>query len=130
MNDREAIDAAVAAWNEGGPDAFLEHLAPDVEWHAAEGFPEGTVWHDRESLAPVMREQFGSVFTGARIELQEAVEGPGGWLVGGRQSAVHDSGVEVDWVSWFVVHLEDGLVRRIWLFMDREPALRQAGLDG
>ena len=28
------------------------------------------------------------------------------------------------------VDIENGLLKRMWVFMDREPALQQAGLDG
>jgi hypothetical protein len=81
------------------------------------------------TLAPVMREQFGSVFTDSRTELREATKCPRGWLIAGRHTARHASGTEVEWQAWYVVHLEDGLVKRMWVFMDREPAERQAGLD-
>jgi hypothetical protein len=130
MNERELIDAAIAAWNDGGPEAFLEYLAPDVEWHAPPEFPDGAVWHDRDSLAPEMREQFGTggVFTGSTMELVEAIPAPHGWLVEGRQRGEHASGMEVGWRVWFVAQLEDGLLKRMWVFMDREPALRKAGL--
>ena len=129
MTDREAIDAAVAAWNERGPDGFLEFMAPDVEWHAPPGFLEGDVFRGRDALAPLLREQFGSVFTDARMELREAIECPHGWLIEGHQTARH-GGTEVDWQGWYVVHIENGLVQRMWVFMDREPAERQAGLHG
>ena len=129
MTDEEAIQAAVAAWNEAGVDAFLEFMAPDVEWHAPPGFLEGDVFHGRDALAPVMREQFGSVFTDSRMELRDAIECPNGWLFVGHQTARH-GGTEVEWQGWYVVEIEDGLVRRMWVFMDREPAERQAGLRG
>ena len=126
--DEEAIQAAITAWNESGPDAFLEFMAPDVEWHAPPGFLEGDVFHGREALVPVMREQFGSVFTDSRMELREAMRCPKGWLIAGHQTARHASGPEVEWQAWYVVDLEGGLVKRMWVFMDREPAERQAGL--
>ena len=128
MNDREAIDAATAAWNERGTDAFLEFMAPDVEWHAPPGFLEGEVFRGREALVPVMREQFGSIFQNSHMDLHDAVRGPRGWLISGLQTSEH-SGTKVEWQAWFVVDIDDGLVRRMWVFMDREPALRQAGLD-
>jgi ketosteroid isomerase-like protein len=130
MNEREAIDAAVAAWNEGGVDAFLKFLAPDVEWHAPPEFPGGEIWHDRESLAPVMRDQFGpgGVFSTFSMELLEAQPAPHGWLIESRQRAGHASGMDLDWRTWFVAQIENAQVKRIWVFMDREPAERKAGL--
>ena len=130
MNDREAIDAAIAAWNESGVDAFLEFLAPDIEWHAPPEWPGGEVWRDRESVALAMRDQFGpgGVFPSFTMELLEAKPAPNGWLIESRQRAEHTSGVDVGWQAWFVAQIENAQVRRIWVFMDREPALRQAGL--
>jgi hypothetical protein len=129
MNERETIDAAIAAWNERGVDAFLEFIAPDVEWHAPPGFLEGEVFHGRAALAPQMREQFGSVFKNSKTELRDAVEGPNGWLVAAHQTAEHGA-TKVEWQGWYVVHIDNGLLKRMWVFMDREPALQQAGLDG
>jgi hypothetical protein len=57
------------------------------------------------------------------------VRGPGGWLVGGRVFATHHSGTSLDWNSYAVLQFERDLVRRIWVFPDRESAVRQAGLD-
>jgi len=129
MNDREAIEAAFSAWNDEGIDRFLEYLAPDVEWYAPPEFPEAGLY-DRDSLATSMREQFDSVFTGSRVETLEVLEGPKGWLIAARQSGAHSSGVNFDWLVYCVVQLEDDLATRVWVFFDREAAVRQAGIDG
>jgi hypothetical protein len=129
MSEEEAIRGAIEAWSERGIEGLLEVLAPDVEWHAPPGFTEGEVWHGRDAVAPVLREQFGSVFRMVRLEPDETVRGPGGWLVGGRVFATHHSGTTLDWNSYAVLQFERDLVRRIWVFPDRESAVRQAGLD-
>ena len=132
MNDREAIEAAIAAWNEQGVEAFIDFLATDVEWHAPPEFPMGSVWRDRESLAPVIRDQFGprGVFTESTIALLAVKPGTQGWFVEMRQRGVHPSGMDLDWPLWFVVQLEKAHAKRVWVFFDRESALRQAGIDG
>jgi ketosteroid isomerase-like protein len=131
-DDRTTIERGIAAWNEGGVDAFAEYLAPDVVWHAPPEFPTGDVWRDRESLLPVIRDQFGpgGVFPGYSMELAEAREAPNGWFLETRQHATHTSGASLDWMTWFVVRLAHEQVQEIWAFMDRDPALRQAGLHG
>jgi SnoaL-like protein len=129
MSDEDVILGAIEAWKEHGIEGLLEIVDPDVEWHAPPGFMEGEVWHGRDAVAPVLREQFGSVFRMVQLEPAEIVHGPGGWLIGGRVYATHDSGMNLDWTSYAVVHLEQGLVKRIWVFADREPAARLAGLD-
>ena len=87
------------------------------------------MWHGRDAVAPVLREQFDSVFRMVRLELAEMVRGPGGWLVGGRVFASHDSGMNLDWTSYAVAQFEGDLVKRVWVFADRESAARQAGLE-
>ena len=129
MNEEQAVQRALGAWNRG-IDAFIEVLAPDVEWHAPPGFPEGEVWRGREDVARVLREVWASVFKGQGVEPGELTRGPDGWLVGGRQSATHESGMALQWEEWVVFQLEGELVHRAWIFGDRESAARQAGLVG
>jgi ketosteroid isomerase-like protein len=128
MSEEAVMQRVLEAWN-GGVETFLERLAPDVEWHAPRGFPEGEYWRGRDAVAPVLREQFASVFTGARLEPTEVVRGPGGWLVAGRSSASHGDDVTLEWASHVVVQLEGEFVKQVWVFADREGAVRQAGLD-
>ena len=79
MSEEQLIRDAFDAWNEGGPEAFSKLLPPDIEWHAPPQFPDGGVWHDRESLTDELHEQFGSVFTPGHVELLDATAGPR-WL--------------------------------------------------
>jgi len=129
MSEEQAIRDAIEAWSERGVDGLLEVVAPDVEWHAPPGFLEGEVWYGRDAVAPVLREQFDSIFKMVRLELAEMVRGPGGWLIGGRVFASHDSGMNLDWTSYAVAQFERDLVKRIWVFTDRESAARQAGIE-
>jgi hypothetical protein len=130
MSEEKLIRDAIEAWKERGIEGLLDLVAPDVEWHAPPGFIEGEVWHGRDAVAPVLREQFGSVFRMVQLEPAEIVRAPGGWLIGGRVFAAHDSGMNLDWTSYAVVQFEGQLVKRIWVFADRESAALQAGLDG
>ncbi len=127
MSEEEAVQRALAAWN-SGIDAFIEVLSPDIEWHAPPGFPEGDYWQGRDAVAQVLRSVFGSVFSGARVAPAELIRGPGGWLLGGRQSVEHESGMALDWEEFVVIQFEGDAIRRAWVFPDRESALRQAGL--
>ena len=130
MSEREAIEAAIAAWNEGGPDAFVALLPPDVEWHAPPGFLQGEMWTDRDELGKELREQFASVFTNGHVDLLDVEQGPNGWLICARQSGAHASGIEMEWQTFMVVQFDDGVAKRIWIFFERDEALRQAGIDG
>jgi hypothetical protein len=126
--EEETVQRMLTAWN-SGIDAFVEMLAPDVEWHAPPGFPEGEVWKGRDAVAGVLRGVFGSVFKGAGVKPSELTRGTAGWLLGGRQTVVHDSGMTIEWEEFVVIELEDDRVRRAWIFTDRAQAARQAGLD-
>ena len=81
MSDEDVIRGAIDAWNEGGVDAFMEHVTADVEWHAPQGFPEGEVWAGRDAVAGALKEQFGAVFSSGRVEVRSVTRGPGGWLL-------------------------------------------------
>jgi hypothetical protein len=129
MSEEQAIRDAMEAWGERGVDGLLELVSPDVEWHAPPGFLEGEVWYGRDAVAPVLREQFDSIFKMVRLELVEMVRGPGGWLIGGRVFAAHDSGMNLDWTSYAVAQFERDLVKKVWVFADRESAAGQAGID-
>jgi hypothetical protein len=127
MTEEEAVQRVLAAWNEG-IDTFLEVLAPDVEWHAPPGFPEGEAWYGHEAVSQILREVWTSVFKGQPIKPDELIRGRDGWLLGGRQSALHESGMKLEWEEFVVFQMEGDLVRAAWIFMDRESAEKQAGL--
>ena len=128
MSEEETVRRILAAWN-SGIEAFVEFLAPDVEWYAPPDFPEGEVWQGRDAVAEVLRGVFGSVFTGQGVDPDEIVRGRDAWLLGGRQTVVHESGMTLEWEEFVVFQLEGDLVRRSWIFSDRESAARQAGVD-
>lgn len=130
MKEEEVIHAAFVAWNEGGFNAFLEYLAPDVEWHAPPGYPEGDVWHRRETLAKDWRAQFDSVFSESSFELAEITRTPHGWFLAIRSAARSaQSGMDLEWKSFFVCHLEESKFKQVRLFFDRAEARQAAGLD-
>jgi ketosteroid isomerase-like protein len=130
MTDEDLFPRAIAAWNEGGFDAFAAHLAPDVVWHAPPEYPEGEVWHRREAIAGAWRAQFDSVFDSYRTEITELEGGPRAWFSATRTSGqARGSGMQLDWTTYFVGHIEDGLFKELRLFLDRAEARRKAGLE-
>ena len=128
MSEEETVRRILGAWN-SGIDVFVECLAPDVEWYAPPGFPEGEMWQGRDAVAGVLRGVFGSVFKGAGVKPEELTRGRDAWLLGGRQTVVHESGMNLEWEEFVVIQLEGEFVRRAWVFSDRESAARQAGVD-
>ena len=131
MNEEATIRAAIDAWNGGGVDAFLECVTDDVEWHAPPNFPEGELWRGRDGVGAALREQFGTVFSSGRVDLRNVTGGSRAWLVEARHSVEGQaSGMDLAWPVFLVLELEGDLIRRMWAFLEREPAARQAGLDG
>ena len=129
MSEREVIEAAITAWNEGGVDAFLEHVSPDVEWRPPPGFPQGDVWRGRDELARELRDQFGELFEPGKVEVKSVVSAPQGWLVAVRHDVqAQASGMDLWWDAWFVWTVENGLVARSLVFLHRDQAERAAGL--
>ena len=130
MKEEEVVRAAFAAWNDGGFDALLEYLAPDVEWHAPPDYPEGDVWHGREALARDWRDQFDSVFSESTVELAELLRAPQGWYAVIRSTArAEASGMGVEWQTFFLTRLDEGRFKEVWLFLDEAQAREEAGLD-
>jgi hypothetical protein len=129
MSDEQVIRAAVGAWNDGGVNSFLEHVTDDVEWHAPPNFPEGELWRGRDVVAAALNEQFGTVFSSGRVEVRDLSEGPRGWLLEAQHSVEGQaSGMDLAWRVFLVFELDGEMIRRMWAFLEREPAARQAGL--
>jgi len=55
---RENLDIvrrAYEAWNSEEPEAAIAFLAPDVEWHLPENFPDAGTWRGREQVVEGLR---------------------------------------------------------------------------
>ena len=129
MSDEDVIRAAVEAWNEGGVEAFLEHVSPDVEWRHPPGFPQGDVWLGREELRREMHDQFDEVYDPGTVVVKSVEHGPGGWVITARHTThARSSGMELKWVAWYVWTIEGGLIRRSRIFLDRGEAEREGAL--
>jgi ketosteroid isomerase-like protein len=129
MSDEEVIRTAIAAWNEDGVDAFLEHVSPEVEWRPPPGFPQGDLWRGRDELRRELHDQFGELFDPGTVEVTSIETAPEGSLVAVRHSVqAQASGMDLWWDAWFVWTVENGLVARSLVFLHREAAERAAGL--
>ena len=129
MSDEEVIRAAVTAWNEGGVDAFLAHVSPEIEWRHPAGFPQGDVWLGRDELSREMHDQFDEVYDSGTVFVKSIERGPAGWLIAARhETHARSSGMELKWAAWYVWTIERGLIRRSRIVLEREAAEREAGL--
>jgi ketosteroid isomerase-like protein len=118
----------VAAFNDRDPDTFASHTTPDFEWITSMAAVEGEVFAGRDGIDTYfgrMEEAWDEFLTladeyrdlGDRVLLQGRLEGRG------RMSGVLLS-VPLD----ILFDLRDGRISRMHSFLDREEALRTAGL--
>jgi ketosteroid isomerase-like protein len=129
MSAEADIRAAFSAWNEGGVDAFLEHVSPGIEWRHPPGFPQGDVWQGRDELRREMHDQFEDLFDTGTVDLRSIERAPEGWLVEARHAVqARSSGMDLWWDAWFVWTVEDGLITRSLVFLNRQAAERAAGV--
>lgn len=130
MSEEQVIRESVAAWNEGGVDAFLEYVSPDVEWRHPPGFPQGDVWLGRQELSREMHDQFDELYHPGTVAVKSIVRAPDGWLIAVRHSTrAQASGMELTWAAWYVWSLENGLITRSLIFLDRRAAEEAAGVE-
>ena len=127
MSDEDVIRGAVEAWNEGGVDAFLEHVSPGIEWRHPPGFPQGELWCGRDELSRELHDQFDEVFDSGTIEVRSIESTPGGWLIAMRhQTRASSSGLDLRWDAWHIWSIENGLIAVSQVFLDRGSAERAA----
>jgi ketosteroid isomerase-like protein len=129
MSDEDVIRESVSAWNKDGVDAFLEYVSQDVRWHHPPGFPEGDLWCGLDELRGLLHEQFDAVFDAGTVNVQSFTRAPQGCLVGIHHSVqAQTSGLDLEWAAWFVMTLEDGLIKENHVFLDQAAAKQAAGL--
>jgi uncharacterized protein len=121
---------ASRAWNDGGIEALLGYLDPDVEWHApAESMEPGT-YHGHDGVRDYLG-RLGEVFDERRVEPLEVIDVDDGQVISvvrvvGR-SEKFGTEVTADW-AWLINFGANGKGVRIETFTDRAQALEAAGL--
>jgi ketosteroid isomerase-like protein len=127
-DDLNIIREAYRAWNEGSGN-WLMH--PDIEWITPAEVPGGGTFVGKEATAG-----FLSNFEGTNgvlnlsFQIQEIIPATGQYLVISRAEGSGASGIAVPAHDWFhLIRLENGMVRRAELFLDRNQALEAAGLS-
>ena len=69
----EIVRRAYEAWNGGDPEAAIELLDPDIEWHLPPNFPDAQAWHGRDDVVQGLAEVAGA-WDEFRVEVQEIVD--------------------------------------------------------
>jgi ketosteroid isomerase-like protein len=127
-DDLNTIREGYRAWNEGGGESLMH---PDIEWITPPEVPGGGTFVGKEATAG-----FLSNFEGTKgvlnlsFQIQEIIPAAGQYLVISRAEGTGASGIAVPAHDWFhLIRLENGMVRRAELFLDRDQALEAAGLS-
>jgi uncharacterized protein len=125
----EIAGQALAAFNEGGVDALLAHLDPEVEWISVRGFlpdAEDRVGHDG------VREWFETIaelFDELRWEPLEFIDAGDRVVVAARISGIgKGSGIPGEIALFHVATVRAGRAVRLESYVDRADALEAAGL--
>jgi ketosteroid isomerase-like protein len=130
VNTQELVRATIAGWNERGIEGLLEYAAPDVVWHGPPEYLDGQEWRGREVLTKAWHKQFDSVFEEVHSDLEALELGPERYCAALHlHGRAHASGIVLDWHSYFVGRIEEGLIKEVWVFTDRAEARTTAGLE-
>ena len=126
--DRERVRAGYASIDSDGvPDPAL--FDPDVEWHNAPELPGATVHRGIEAMMADIRAQ-AEAWEERHFEPVDVIETPDGAVVFLRIIARgRSSGVPVDLEVAHVLTMRNDKVVRVQAFLDREQALRAAGVE-
>ena len=123
------------AFNRGGAGAVRDFLDPEIEYHEDPGFPEAGVYRGRDAVLAYF-ESFGEQFEAHVFEIEELIdagdvfEGGENVLMLARQRVVgKGSGAEIELAGSFIWTVRDGRVVRGQAWLDREEALKAAGLQ-
>jgi len=112
----------------GDPDAMVALVAEDVEWWitpTVEVFPHHMV--GRDMVAETMRFVFGDIYADARVTVNAAIgEGDTAAVrITLRAKALGTVDYENEYALF--VQARDGLITRVWEYVDMQHAMNQLG---
>ena len=118
------------AWNEGGIEALLAYLDPEVEWHAPRESMEPGSYHGHAGVRNYLG-RLGEVFEQQRAEPVDVIDIDAERVISvirtiGRSEKF---GTEIDAEWAWLIKMRDGKGIEVWIFTDRAQALEAAGLS-
>jgi uncharacterized protein len=124
----EVVRELYEAFNEGALDSVLEAANPDLEFDASERLPDEGVMRDREAYRRFLERTF-ETWGQFRVEVDELLDAGDAVVALGRTAGVGQvSRATVEERTAHVIWLRDGRPYRLKVFVDRDEALRAAGL--
>jgi len=133
LEDVRIAEAAVGFWNAGERERFLAQFHPDGEWSSAikrqvEG-GEG-LYQGREEIGGFW-DEWHAVWDDLEIIISESCSPRDGcvFAFGALRGSGKGSGVVSERPFGWVFHFEDGLIREVRAYLDRDEAREAAGLS-
>jgi ketosteroid isomerase-like protein len=124
--DVERLRRGYEAFNEGGVEAILDWLDPDIEVKDRQSLPDRATYQGVEAVAALFASNM-EVFDQLTFEPEEFIELNNHTVVVLRQRARgRVSGAEVESVIAHLWEMEGGLPVRLRIFGDKEQALEAA----
>jgi hypothetical protein len=124
----EVVRKAIAAWNAGDVDDWLEFFTPDIEVVFPADVPEPGPFHGRDELR-AWAEGFMAAWEDYQAEIRQAVPA-GEQVVIALYQRAHGRGarIEMDQTDWHVFSVRDGKVARWRDYWTQAEAFEAAGL--
>ena len=122
---------AVLAWNEGGVEAILPYLDPEIEWHPPRESMEPRTYRGHAGVRDYLG-RLAEVFSGTpRAEPVDVIDVDAERVIAVirliAQGEVLGTEIEVEW-AWLIKG-RDGKGIEIWTFTDRTQAFEAADLS-
>jgi ketosteroid isomerase-like protein len=128
--DVERLRGAYEAFNEGGVEAILERLAPDIQVRDRETAPDRQTRYGREGIKQLF-DSYMEAFDALRLEPEEFIDAGGQVLVSLTQRIRgKGSGAEVTGNIAHVWTMREGAVQRLRIFKDKDTALEVLRAEG
>jgi uncharacterized protein len=124
----ELVRRAIVGWNERGVDALVEGLDPEVEWHTARESMEPGVYRGQEGVRDYF-ERVREVFGEGRVESVDVTSVDDDVVLAVVRVAGESANfgkIDAEW-AWLIT-IRDGRGIRVATFVDKQEALRVAGL--
>ena len=120
---------ASSAWNEGGIEAVLTYLDPEVEWHPPVESMEPGNYHGHAGVRDYLG-RLGEVFNEVRMEPVDAIDVDPERVISVirliARSEKFGTDIDAEW-AW-LIKARDGKGIEVWTFTDRAQALEAVGL--
>ena len=128
--DADSIRRAYEVWNESGPAAVTEEFwAEDAIYREGPGWPNAGVYKGRAAALERMRDLI-ELLGPIEVRLDELIDVGDGRFVACTSFVGEDASDAPYTQSFAVVHrLRDGLIIEADYYLDRDQALRAAGLS-